>query len=172
MLFYERCLPEHLKKQNSLSDNSTLSKLSTILNHDAERNVESVAMEVTTMKTKKKDETDTNEKQKIRETDETDDDEQKMTKKAKKAVRNRNCKKETSRTKITEAELDSDGEFIDVPSTSTASSLRSRNADELESMELIAYTRPQLNKDLEDWIWQDNRQFLQDRNIFEHTYFK
>lgn len=33
-------------------------------------------------------------------------------------------------------------------------------------------TVPQLNKELEDWIWQDNRQFLQDRNIFEHTYFK
>jgi ubiquitin carboxyl-terminal hydrolase 34 len=29
-----------------------------------------------------------------------------------------------------------------------------------------------LSKDLEDWIWQDNRNFLQDRNIFEHTYFK
>lgn len=21
------------------------------------------------------------------------------------------------------------------------------------------------------WIWQDNTQFLQDNNIFEHTYF-
>lgn len=29
-----------------------------------------------------------------------------------------------------------------------------------------------LSKSLEDWIWQDNRNFLQDRNIFEHTYFK
>ncbi|XP_065207082.1 ubiquitin carboxyl-terminal hydrolase puf isoform X2 [Planococcus citri] len=29
-----------------------------------------------------------------------------------------------------------------------------------------------LNKELEDWIWQDNRQFLQDENIFEHTYFQ
>lgn len=29
-----------------------------------------------------------------------------------------------------------------------------------------------LNKDLEDWIWQDNRHYLEDRNIFEHTYFK
>lgn len=29
-----------------------------------------------------------------------------------------------------------------------------------------------LSKDLEEWIWQDNKQFLQDRNIFEHTYFK
>lgn len=29
-----------------------------------------------------------------------------------------------------------------------------------------------LNKELEEWIWEDNRFFLQDRNIFEHTYFK
>ncbi|EAT35899.1 AAEL011975-PA, partial [Aedes aegypti] len=28
-----------------------------------------------------------------------------------------------------------------------------------------------LGKELEEWIWQDNRHFLQDRNIFEHTYF-
>uniref|UniRef100_A0A1B0CAV9 ubiquitinyl hydrolase 1 n=2 Tax=Lutzomyia longipalpis TaxID=7200 RepID=A0A1B0CAV9_LUTLO len=28
-----------------------------------------------------------------------------------------------------------------------------------------------LSKELEDWIWQDNKHFLQDRNIFEHTYF-
>lgn len=27
-------------------------------------------------------------------------------------------------------------------------------------------------KELEDWIWQDNKNFLQDVNIFEHTYFK
>lgn len=29
-----------------------------------------------------------------------------------------------------------------------------------------------LSKDLEDWIWKDNRNFLRDKNIFEHTYFK
>jgi len=30
----------------------------------------------------------------------------------------------------------------------------------------------ELNKELEDWIWMDNTQFLKDKNIFEHTYFK
>lgn len=30
----------------------------------------------------------------------------------------------------------------------------------------------ELNKELEDWIWQDNMHFIQDKNIFEHTYFK
>ncbi|XP_074662968.1 ubiquitin carboxyl-terminal hydrolase 34-like [Tubulanus polymorphus] len=29
----------------------------------------------------------------------------------------------------------------------------------------------ELSKELADWIWQDNMQFLQDKNIFEHTYF-
>lgn len=33
-------------------------------------------------------------------------------------------------------------------------------------------SRHLLNKELEEWIWEDNRFFLQDRNIFEHTYFK
>ncbi|XP_059475180.1 ubiquitin carboxyl-terminal hydrolase 34 [Neocloeon triangulifer] len=28
-----------------------------------------------------------------------------------------------------------------------------------------------LSKDLEEWIWNDNRNFLRDKNIFEHTYF-
>ncbi|XP_034127627.1 ubiquitin carboxyl-terminal hydrolase puf isoform X1 [Drosophila guanche] len=46
------------------------------------------------------------------------------------------------------------------PSTSKASS----------SLKL-QLLRPLLNKELEDWIWQDNRQFLQERNIFDHTYF-
>jgi len=26
--------------------------------------------------------------------------------------------------------------------------------------------------DLLQWIWQDNKQFLQDKNIFEHAYFR
>jgi len=28
-----------------------------------------------------------------------------------------------------------------------------------------------LSPELEDWIWQDNRNFIQDNNIFDHTYF-
>lgn len=30
----------------------------------------------------------------------------------------------------------------------------------------------ELSKELESWIWQDNMHFIQDKNIFEHTYFK
>ena len=29
-----------------------------------------------------------------------------------------------------------------------------------------------LNRELGKWIWEDNRHYLEDRNIFEHTYFK
>ncbi|ELU04220.1 hypothetical protein CAPTEDRAFT_219867 [Capitella teleta] len=29
----------------------------------------------------------------------------------------------------------------------------------------------ELSEELAEWIWQDNMQFLQDKNIFEHTYF-
>lgn len=38
--------------------------------------------------------------------------------------------------------------------------------------EKVEKKRSLLSKDLEDWIWQDNRHYLEDRNIFEHTYFK
>lgn len=46
-----------------------------------------------------------------------------------------------------------------------------------ESVECVEETNSQvpdikLSKELEDWIWQDNMQFLQDKNIFEHTYFQ
>lgn len=30
----------------------------------------------------------------------------------------------------------------------------------------------QLSPDLEEWIWQDNKNFIQDNNIFDHTYFR
>ena len=29
-----------------------------------------------------------------------------------------------------------------------------------------------LSQSLEEWIWQDNKNFIQDNNIFDHTYFK
>lgn len=29
-----------------------------------------------------------------------------------------------------------------------------------------------LSSELEEWIWRDNRQFLQDKNIFESAYFQ
>ena len=29
-----------------------------------------------------------------------------------------------------------------------------------------------LSQALEEWIWKDNTSFIQDNNIFDHTYFK
>ena len=44
---------------------------------------------------------------------------------------------------------------------------------EAESVPGLVTTAPltQLSPDLEEWIWQDNRNFIQDNNIFDHTYF-
>lgn len=56
----------------------------------------------------------------------------------------------------------------DCPSTALDSpdnvALQSRSPSPVATFEL--------SKELEDWIWQDNMHFIQDKNIFEHTYFK
>lgn len=49
-------------------------------------------------------------------------------------------------------------------------SLENSNSD--EKLCKSVKKRSLLSKELEDWIWQDNRHYLEDRNIFEHTYFK
>lgn len=55
--------------------------------------------------------------------------------------------------------IDAANKTVAVPSTSSTKKTTSPS-------------RHLLNKELEEWIWEDNRYFLQDRNIFEHTYFK
>lgn len=63
---------------------------------------------------------------------------------------------------------------IDQPLAEVTSANRQKeainNTTPTKSSTVFAFNR--LNKELEDWIWQDNRHFLQDRNVFEHTYFK
>lgn len=49
---------------------------------------------------------------------------------------------------------------------------KSDDDDPPKSSSTKAKRKSLLNKDLEEWIWQDNRHYLEDRNIFEHTYFK
>lgn len=77
--------------------------------------------------------------------------------------------------KIETAETISD---CDIESKGTASTSYQAKKSEDDDPPRIssALARPKrkslLNKDLEDWIWQDNRHYLEDRNIFEHTYFK
>lgn len=41
-----------------------------------------------------------------------------------------------------------------------------------ETLQIERSSSSGICKELEDWIWQDNKNFLQDVNIFEHTYFK
>lgn len=62
-------------------------------------------------------------------------------------------------------DIDSKG----IGNATTNQSKRIANGNESSS---ITKRTSLLCKDLEEWIWQDNRHFLQDRNIFEHTYFK
>ncbi|XP_034239169.1 ubiquitin carboxyl-terminal hydrolase puf isoform X4 [Thrips palmi] len=56
---------------------------------------------------------------------------------------------------------------VDAPETSSQANQSpppaSNSCDAMASFEL--------NKELEDWIWQDNMHFLRDKNIFEHNYF-
>lgn len=63
---------------------------------------------------------------------------------------------------------------LDIMAASTSSRFLSRKSDdEIKSLVSKKSKRKSLlNKDLEEWIWQDNRHYLEDRNIFEHTYFK
>ena len=82
-------------------------------------------------------------------------------------------------------EIDIVNKDVDVEQPQASTSAAARNmADKSTSphdsvitstsavQQIITHALPKLSKELEDWIWQDNRQFLQDRNIFEHTYFK
>ncbi|XP_037912392.1 ubiquitin carboxyl-terminal hydrolase puf isoform X3 [Hermetia illucens] len=60
------------------------------------------------------------------------------------------------------------------PSPSVATSPPSSKAPgtgSTSSGSSIAEYKTLLSKELEEWIWQDNQHFLQDKNIFEHTYF-
>ncbi|XP_052769790.1 ubiquitin carboxyl-terminal hydrolase 34-like isoform X3 [Mya arenaria] len=48
---------------------------------------------------------------------------------------------------------------------------RDKQKDEDKSVDTRKKFNFELSKELEQWIWQDNMQFLQDKNILEHTYF-
>lgn len=74
--------------------------------------------------------------------------------------------------KIETAESNAD---CDIGSKASTSYQTKKSEDEdppISSALTKAKRKSLLNKDLEDWIWQDNRHYLEDRNIFEHTYFK
>lgn len=63
----------------------------------------------------------------------------------------------------TNCDIEAKGNLVASTAVSTSNS---------KSSATVSKRRSLLSKELEDWIWQDNKHFLQDRNIFEHTYFK
>lgn len=74
------------------------------------------------------------------------------------AVKNKNCDIENKSVTNTDS------------SPKTISSDRHKTAQKCGNVS--SFPRNIMSKELEEWIWEDNRYFLQDRNIFEHTYFK
>lgn len=163
MLFYERRLPDHLKEKHAnllasqlpipqkpvtkIAGSATAATTARRSSMDKVENSTKAAEDAACPAASNEDVSDKNNKASD-ETTKTEDLE-----KVKKESANV-CEKEASQG--------------DMASTSTGSSPSTVALNKKIEMLL----KPQLSKELEDWIWQDNRQFLQDRNIFEHTYFK
>lgn len=195
MLFYERRLPDHLKEKHAhllaSPTNTTLTKLIT-----TEKSANFADQAVQEKKTAKWDSnSEVNKKMEVNieyndanktniancdnktENEEVKEKDKDMEKeeKVKEIEKAKERIKENVKEAVTVKDHDKDKfkkfeQETETPSTSTGSSstmLTTTTAKQLENP-----WRPQLSKELEDWIWQDNRQFLQDRNIFEHTYFK
>lgn len=162
MLFYERRLPEHLKEKHAhllASPNTTTTSLA-----------KSSPLIKQTNDDEPKDDAEEN-KSKI-----NDENSTKMEVESEELNKSNtaNCDNKTKENdKIIEKEQERRLE-TETPSTSTgsSSSALTTSASQAKQQQQENPWRPQLSKELEDWIWQDNRQFLQDRNIFEHTYFK
>lgn len=56
--------------------------------------------------------------------------------------------------------------------SSESASSTVETAETVYAQQISSVATFELSKELEDWIWQDNMHFIQDKNIFEHTYFK
>ncbi|XP_036323922.1 ubiquitin carboxyl-terminal hydrolase puf isoform X1 [Rhagoletis pomonella] len=157
MLFYERRLPEHLKQRHSelLASPSSSARLT-----DSGK-ISAVNDEVETVKSSvgKKEIVDSCVK-----------DKSDMEKACSKSKSEKEAKVTDTIGKKSEASVCDADSNEPQASTSAAAAASNKMATEV-SIKSARLQIPHLNKELEDWIWQDNRQFLQDRNIFEHTYF-
>ncbi|XP_061387828.1 ubiquitin carboxyl-terminal hydrolase puf [Musca vetustissima] len=156
MLFYERRLPDHLKEKHAHLLASPPTITSPTKKHE---NTGDVAVnEEKGNKTPidgKQNEEDSSKMEVLPDTG------------TKAADKNKCDSSNTTEEKETETPSTSSASSSSVAvSSCTSSSLLPPNSKANDH-----FIRPQLSKELEDWIWQDNRQFLQDRNIFEHTYF-
>lgn len=170
MLFYERRLPEHLREKHThLLASPTCITPKTVIDSKESNNLEGDDKDKNVDKIEEKVEVESK-------MDFEDSD-------TKKVTESEQCDKQATIEKVDENEInkkmecDSENEKkeeeekdMESPSTSTGSSPSSTSTKAKQQIDNP--WRPQLSKELEDWIWQDNRQFLQDRNIFEHTYFK
>ena len=149
MLFYERRLPEHLKQKHA--DLLASPPLKT-----PNRNSELAETKSASMVSQSVDSTKT--------IDDKDEKPQDLDSKQPIIVVAKDCNMEpqasTSAAAAAAKNLDKSNPLSSVISAATT------------NMQQQQATTLQFSKELEDWIWQDNRQFLQDRNIFEHTYFK
>ena len=172
MLFYERRLPEHLREKHAhllASPTIAAAASKSLTNSKQTNNLEDMGKNDDKLEDKLEEKAELENK-----TDFEDDD-------AKKVVDKEECDSKTNEKenintdKKMECENDSERKEeqendMESPSTSTGSSPSTSSTKSKQQVDNP--WRPQLSKELEDWIWQDNRQFLQDRNIFEHTYFK
>ncbi|XP_073817891.1 ubiquitinyl hydrolase 1 puf [Musca autumnalis] len=166
MLFYERRLPEHLKEKHAHLLASP--PIATILKEKIQnRGDESVTEKESGVPIKEKDKDGSSSQMEVEIDDGTSKDKcDSSSKKSEKAKENEKPNTEIEKPSTSTGTISSSSSTSSAVAVSpTTSSSMSNKANEHH------FIRPQLSKELEDWIWQDNRQFLQDRNIFEHTYF-
>ncbi|XP_032305462.1 ubiquitin carboxyl-terminal hydrolase puf isoform X2 [Drosophila ananassae] len=194
MLFYERRLPEHLQRRHSellvtptpsptieeKSEPEEATKMETSTESKADVDVEGDGDEKVVEKQPVKDErqqTDVGEK----EVAESKPVEMEVERKEDPAPSTQGPDKCEAGNRLVESTNEKEKKEVE-PQTAncdnhkprTNSQNRARNDSQpstSKAAQKLLLFRPLLNKELEDWIWQDNRQFLQDRNIFEHTYF-
>lgn len=172
MLFYERRLPEHLREKHAhLLASPTIAAAATKLVNNSKQinNLENISKHDDKVDDKLEKKVELETKTEIEDSDakKVEDKEECDSKTNEKENINNDKKMECDNNSERKEEQEKD---MESPSTSSGSSPSSSSTKSKQQVDNP--WRPQLSKELEDWIWQDNRQFLQDRNIFEHTYFK
>ncbi|KAH8417407.1 hypothetical protein KR222_010565 [Zaprionus bogoriensis] len=170
MLFYERRLPEHLQRRHSELLATPTPSPTTEEKPEPEETAKTEAVVNMTVdevnpveEQEKKSEADPLQQQKQQNEKEPGSKEEQES--------NQTQEKKEEQTTANCDNLKSNNNKNKKPQTSTSKAVVVADENGATNTSKLQQFRPLLSKDLEDWIWQDNRQFLQDRNIFEHTYF-
>ncbi|EDW39044.1 GL13871 [Drosophila persimilis] len=188
MLFYERRLPEHLQRRHSellvtptpspaVEEKPEAGAASAQEEEEVEveetPKVEKVEKESESKKEEPKEKLEERREGKMQ-TDRTDQEEEQQ----QPQEEQQQPQEEQQQPQEEQQDGDGEGEHLTAncdnskPSNSSSSiSEQQPSTSKTSSSFKLQLLRPLLNKELEDWIWQDNRQFLQERNIFDHTYF-